>query len=141
MKRSRFRRIITGEVDFNPETATRTLCRKYNRQLALVHRGSDSRTKPGRLEGQQLTVKIAEAKAQCEDSFIGKMWALRGLDPAPYIIFDFRKSQHRDGPAAFFRTSRWIVRGDCFSQTTSVVVENNERLTFAAGGSNTRRKV
>lgn len=96
---------------------------------------------PGDLKGKRLLEKIAEARAKGEDSIIGKMWAYRGLDQAPYNIFDFRISRHRDGPEEFFRNSRCIVQGDCFSGNKSVVLESNERLQFAACWAHARRKV
>jgi transposase len=64
-----------------------------------------------------------------------------GLCLAPYNIFDFRVSRHRDGPDDFFRDSRCIVQGDCFSGNLSVVMQSDERLTFAACWSHARRKV
>jgi transposase/uncharacterized short protein YbdD (DUF466 family) len=96
---------------------------------------------PGDLKGKRLLEKIAEARANSEDSIIGKMWAYRGLDQAPYNIFDFRISRHRDGPEEFFRNSRCIVQGDCFSGNKSVVLQSNERLQFAACWAHARRKV
>ncbi len=96
---------------------------------------------PGDLKGKRLLEKIAEAKAAGEDSIIGKMWAYRGLDQAPYNIFDFRISRHRDGPEEFFRNSRCVVQGDCFSGNKSVVLQSNERLKFAACWAHARRKV
>ena len=96
---------------------------------------------PGDLKGKRLLEKIAEARANSEDSIIGKMWAYRGLDQAPYNIFDFRISRHRDGPEEFFRNSRCIVQGDCFSGNKSVVLQSNERLKFAACWAHARRKV
>ena len=97
--------------------------------------------KPGDLKLKRLIEKIREAKAKGEDSIIGKMWAYRGLDQSPYNIFDFRISRHRDGPDDFFRESRCIVQGDCFSGNTSVVLHNSDRLTFAACWAHARRTV
>ena len=72
---------------------------------------------------------------------IGKMWSYRGLERAPYNIFDLRISWHRDGPDDFFRESKCIVQGDCFSGNTSVVQHNLERLQFAACWAHARRTV
>ena len=69
------------------------------------------------------------------------MWAYMGLHRAPYNIFDFRVSRHRDGPDDFFRDSRCIVQGDCFSGNLSVVIHSDDRLTFAACWGHARRKV
>ena len=93
------------------------------------------------LKTERLIEKIEEAKAKGEDSIIGKMWVYRGLERAPYNIFDFRISRHRDGPDDFLRESKCIVQGDCFSRNTSVVKHNGERLLFAACWAHARRKV
>jgi transposase len=96
---------------------------------------------PGDLKTKRLIEKIKEARADGFDSLLGKMWAYRGLDKAPYNIFDFRISRHRDGPDEFFRESRCIVQGDCFSGNTSVVLQSDGRLEFAACWAHARRKV
>lgn len=96
---------------------------------------------PGDLKAQRLAEKFDEAKAEGKDSILGKMWAYRGLSQAPYNIFDFRVSRHRDGPDEFFRNSRCVVQGDCFSGNTSVVIQSNERLQFAACWAHARRHV
>jgi transposase len=95
----------------------------------------------GDAKSQRLVEKVAEAKAKGDASLLAKMWAYQGLYVAPYNIFDFRVSRHRDGPDDFFRTSRCIVQGDCFSGNTSVVIHSDERLTFAACWGHARRKV
>lgn len=97
--------------------------------------------KAGDLKTQRLTEKIHEAKRKGENSIMGKMWAYRGLDKAPYNIFDFRISRHRDGPDEFFRNSQCIVQGDCFSGNTSVVIHSDGRLRFAACWAHARRAV
>ena len=96
---------------------------------------------PGDLKSQRLVEKIAETLAKGESSLLAKMWAYSGLYQARYNIFDFRVSRHRDGPDDFFRDSRCIVQGDCFSGNLSVVIHSDERLTFAACWSHARRKV
>jgi len=96
---------------------------------------------PGDPKSQRLAEKVAEALAKRESSLLAKMWAYSGLHLAPYNIFDFRVSRHRDGPDDFFRDSRCIVQGDCFSGNLSVVIHSDERLTFAACWSHARRKV
>jgi transposase len=68
------------------------------------------------------------------------MWVYSGLYLAPYNIFDFRVSRHRDGPDEFFEHSRCKVVGDCFSGNTSLVIHSNERLEFVACWSHARRK-
>ena len=96
---------------------------------------------PGDAKSRRLVEKVAEAKAKGDTSLLAKMWAYQGLHLAPYNIFDFRVSRHRDGPDDFFRNSRCIVQGDCFSGNTSVVIQSDERLTFAACWGHARRKV
>jgi transposase len=96
---------------------------------------------PGDARNRRLLEKIAEAKAKGDSSLLAKMWAYMGLHRAPYNIFDFRVSRHRDGPDEFFRDSRCIVQGDCFSGNLSVVIKSDDRLTFAACWGHARRKV
>ena len=96
---------------------------------------------PGDPKSRRLAEKVAETLAKRESSLLAKMWAYSGLHLAPYNIFDFRVSRHRDGPDDFFRGSRCIVQGDCFSGNLSVVIHSAERLTFAACWSHARRKV
>lgn len=96
---------------------------------------------PGDLKSQRLAEKVAETLAKDESSLLAKMWAFAGLYVAPYNVFDFRVSRHRDGPDDFFRNSRCIVQGDCFSGNLSVVLSSDHRLTFAACWTHARRKV
>jgi transposase len=96
---------------------------------------------PGDAKSQRLAEKVAETRAKGEPSLLAKMWVYSGLFLARYNIFDFRVSRHRDGPDDFFRNSRCIVQGDCFSGNLSVVITSAERLTFAACWGHARRKV
>jgi transposase len=89
----------------------------------------------------RLEEKLREAVAKGEKSLIAKMWVYSGLHEAPYNIFDFRVSRHRDGPEEFFRNSRCKVQGDCFSGNQSVVLRSDGRLEFVACWSHARRKV
>lgn len=98
-------------------------------------------SKPLDPKAKRLEEKIKEARGAGQDSILGKMWAYRGLVKAPYNIFDFRISRHRDGPEEFFRTSECIVQGDCFSGNTSVVLQSEGRLRFAACWAHARRTV
>jgi len=96
---------------------------------------------PGDRKSQRLAEKVAAARAQGDDSLLAKMWVYSGLHLAPYNIFDFRVSRHRDGPDDFFRESRCKVQGDCFSGNRSVVIHSDERLEFVACWGHARRKV
>jgi len=89
----------------------------------------------------RLDEKIREARAKGYKSLKAKMWVYSGLHEAPYNIFDFRVSRHRDGPEDFFRNSRCKVQGDCFSGNQSVVLRSAGRLEFVACWSHARRKV
>lgn len=64
----------------------------------------------GDLKSQRLAEKVAEANAKENSSLLAKMWAFQGLLRAPYNIFDFRVSRHRDGPDEFFRDSHCVVQ-------------------------------
>ena len=96
---------------------------------------------PGDAKSRRLAEKIAEARAKGDNSLLAKMWAYMGLHRAPYNIFDFRVSRHRDGPDDFFKNSRCKVQGDCFSGNRSVVIHSDERLEFVACWGHARRKV
>lgn len=89
----------------------------------------------------RLAEKVREARAKKDKSLIAKMWVYSGLHRAPYNIFDFRVSRHRDGPDEFFRDSHCKVQGDCFSGNTSVVLHSEGRLEFVACWAHARRKV
>ena len=69
----------------------------------------------------RLAEKVAEARKNKDQSLLAKMWVYSGLYEAPYNIFDFRVSRHRDGPEEFFKHSRCKVQGDCLSGNQSVV--------------------
>ena len=92
------------------------------------------------LKSRRLAEKVAEARAAGQDSLLAKMWVYSGLHAAPYNIFDFRVSRHRDGPDDFFRHSQCKVQGDCFSGNRSVVLNSDGRLEFVACWGHARRK-
>jgi transposase len=96
---------------------------------------------PGNAKSRRLAEKVAETRAAGKKSLLAKMWAYSGLYDAPFNIFDFRVSRHRDGPDDFLKTSRCKVQGDCFSGNTSVVLQSDGRLEFVACWSHARRKV
>lgn len=91
-------------------------------------------------KSRRLAEKLAEARAAGQDSLLAKMWVYSGLHAAPYNIFDFRVSRHRDGPDDFFRQSQCKVQGDCFSGNRSVVLNSDGRLEFVACWGHARRK-
>lgn len=101
----------------------------------------DPEVDPSDPKSIRLAEKVREARAKKDKSLIAKMWVYSGLHRAPYNIFDFRVSRHRDGPDEFFRDSQCKVQGDCFSGNTSVVLHSEGRLEFVACWAHARRKV
>lgn len=88
---------------------------------------------------KRLIEKMAEAKRKGEKSLEAKMWAYSGLDDAPYDVFDFRVSRHRDGPAEFLSGYRGHVMADCYSGNLSVVLEPGSSMTRMACWAHARR--
>ena len=141
---------IVGQVDFVVMPLIALMTQRVQQDIAV---GLDDTTCrmllpqsmpeaiPGDPKSQRLAEKVAESRAKREKSLLARMWAYSGLHQAPYNIFDFRVSRHRDGPDEFFRTSRCKVLGDCFSGNTSVVIHSDERLEFVACWAHARRKV
>jgi transposase len=102
----------------------------------------DPKLDPSDPKSVRLAEKILETRAKGDKSLLGKMWVYSGLHQAPYHIFDFRVSRHRDGPEEFFKHSHNCkVLGDCFSGNRSVVLHSDGRLEFVACWSHARRKV
>lgn len=101
----------------------------------------DPAVDPNDPKSVRLAEKLREARSKGLKSLQAKMWVYSGLWDAPYNIFDFRVSRHRDGPDDFFRNSRCKVQGDCFSGNTSLVVHSEGRLEFVACWAHARRKV
>ena len=113
-------RLVQGDIGVGlDETSCRMLLPKETPQ------GDDQKSR-------RLAEKMAEARAAGHDSLLAKMWVYTGLYMAPYNIFDFRVSRHRDGPDDFFRHSRCKVQGDCFSGNRGVVLDSDGRLSFVA---------
>jgi len=101
----------------------------------------DPKLDPSDPKSVRLDEKLREARAKGDKSLLAKMWVYSGLHAAPYNLFDFRVSSHRDGPEEFFRDSRCKVQGDCFSGNRSVVLRSDGRLEFVACWAHARRKV
>ena len=101
----------------------------------------DPKLDPSDPRSVRLDEKLREARAAGDKSLLAKMWVYSGLHDAPYNIFDFRVSRHRDGPEEFFRDSHCKVQGDCFSGNKSVVLRSDGRLEFVACWAHARRKV
>jgi hypothetical protein len=89
----------------------------------------------------RLIEKMHEAKCKGEKSLAAKMWAYSGGEDAPYDVFDFRVSRHRDGPAEFLKEYRGHVMADCYSGNLSVVLAPGSSMTRMACWSHARRHV
>lgn len=89
----------------------------------------------------RLIEKMREAKRNNEKSLEAKMWAYSGGEDAPYDIFDFRVSRHRDGPAEFLENYTGHVMADCYSGNLSVVLASGSSMTRMACWSHARRHI
>ena len=89
----------------------------------------------------RLVEKIHEAKLKREKSLDAKMWAYSGGADAPYDVFDFRVSRHRDGPAEFLVDYTGHVMADCYSGNLSVVLAPGSSMIRMACWSHARRHV
>ena len=89
----------------------------------------------------RLIEKMHEAKRKGEKSLEAKMWAYSGGSDAPYDVFDFRVSRHRDGPADFLVDYTGNVMADCYSGNLSVVLAPGSSMTRMACWSHARRHV
>ncbi|OYW23566.1 MAG: hypothetical protein B7Z55_03435 [Planctomycetales bacterium 12-60-4] len=89
----------------------------------------------------RLIEKMHEAKRKQEKSLAAKMWAYSGGTDAPYDVFDFRVSRHRDGPAEFLADYTGHVMADCYSGNLSVVLAPGSSMTRMACWSHARRHV
>jgi hypothetical protein len=69
------------------------------------------------------------------------MWAYSGGADAPYDVFDFRVSRHRDGPAEFLVDYTGHVMADCYSGNLSVVLAPGSSMIRMACWSHARRHV
>jgi transposase len=89
----------------------------------------------------RLIEKMHEAKKKGEKSLQAKMWAYSGGEDAPYDVFDFRVSRHRDGPSEFLGNYGGHVMADCYSGNLSVVLAPGSSMTRMACWAHARRHV
>jgi len=89
----------------------------------------------------RLIEKMQEAQEKGAKSLDAKMWAYSGGQDAPYDVFDFRVSRHRDGPAEFLVNYSGHVMADCYSGNLSVVLAPESSMTRMACWSHARRHV
>lgn len=90
---------------------------------------------------KRLIEKMEEAKKSGQKSLSAKMWAYSGMEDAPYDVFDFRVSRHRDGPAEFLGNYQGHVMADCYSGNLSVVLGSGSSMTRMACWSHARRHI
>lgn len=91
---------------------------------------------------QRLLEKMKEAQKEKKDSLDAKMWGYSGFDTtAPYDLFDFRVSRHRDGPAEYLEGYTGHVMADCYSGNMSVILAPGSKMTRMACWSHARRHV
>jgi transposase len=96
---------------------------------------SDARTR-------RLIEKMQEAKKEGKESLDAKMWGYSSFDgSAPYDLFDFRVSRHRDGPAEYLSDYAGYVMADCYSGNMSVILAPGSRMTRMACWSHARRQI
>jgi len=91
---------------------------------------------------KRLIEKMIEAKKEKKDSLDAKMWGYSSFDSsAPYDIFDFRVSRHRDGPDEILSGYQGHVMADCYSGNMSVVLAPGSKMTRMACWAHARRKI
>lgn len=91
---------------------------------------------------ERLIEKMQEAIKAKKDSLDAKMWGYSSFDSsAPYDLFDFRVSRHRDGPADFLQEYAGHVMADCYSGNMSVILAPESKMTRMACWSHARRHV
>jgi len=91
---------------------------------------------------QRLIEKMQEAQSEKKDSLDAKMWGYSSFDSnAPYDLFDFRVSRHRDGPDEFLSGYAGHVMADCYSGNMSVILAPESKMTRMACWAHARRHV
>ena len=86
--------------------------------------------------------QMKEAKKANQDSIDAKMWGYSGFDSvAPYDVFDFRVSRHRDGPKETLVGYEGYAMADCYSGNLHVILAPDSKMTRMACWSHARRKV
>ena len=86
---------------------------------------------------QRLIEKMKEAKKANQDSIDAKMWGYSGFDSvAPYDVFDFRVSRHRDGPKETLVGYEGYAMADCYSGNLHVILAPDSKMTRMACWSN-----
>ena len=94
------------------------------------------------LRQQRLVEKMQEAYDQDKGSINAKMWGYTSFDAtAPYDMFDFRVSRHRDGPEEFLAGYAGHVMADCYSGNMSVILAPGSKMIRLACWAHARRHI
>jgi len=70
----------------------------------------------------------------------GYFWVYLGDDGHPYIIFDYRDSRSRDGPAEILKDFRGYLQTDAYTSYESVVAESAGRIIPVGCWAHARRE-
>jgi hypothetical protein len=85
------------------------------------------------LQFQRLIEKMKWAKKANQDSFDAKMCRYSGFDSvAPYDVFHFRVSRHRDGPIETLVGYDGHAMADCYSGNLHVILAPDSKMTRMA---------
>lgn len=125
------KRILKGRVIGLDDTHITLL---MPRELPRADASDDPRTR-------RLLAKVAEALKANKSSLDAKMWVYSGQAEAPYDLFDFQVSRHREGPAEFLQGYAGYAMADCYSGNLSVILEPGSAMTRMACWAHARRKL
>ena len=135
-------------LDYLTELVHETTQELPKLMLNQIKKGRLPKELPDKAEGiedpqiKRLIEKMIEAKKEKKDSLDAKMWGYSSFDSsAPYDIFDFRVSRHRDGPDEILGGYQGHVMADCYSGNMSVVLAPGSKMTRMACWAHARRKI
>jgi hypothetical protein len=111
-------------------------------KLIMPREIPDDESGEDELQFQRLIEKMKEAKKANQDSIDAKMCGYSGFDSvAPYDVFNFRVSRHRDGPKETLVGYDGHAMADCYSGNLHVILAPDSKMTRMACWSHARRKV
>lgn len=102
----------------------------YIKQLLIGSRVLGMDDSPVRLQDPSLPGKMRTAR----------IWLCRGRDEAPYNVFFFHESRHRDGPAKFLQDYSGWVTVDAFGVNDGVYLGSGNRILASCCHAHARRK-
>jgi len=83
---------------------------------------------------------LSAAQEKGRPSVQARMWAYRSLE-APFNVFDFTVSRHRDGPDEMLSDFTGLLMGDCWSGFQKIELRSNSRIQRGACWAHARRKL